>query len=410
MIYCAAFASLTYQPRSTFEILSQNMLVNSKNGLAYLTVKSLYAATDYSLYCMSVTPRGVQLSLANALRQVAHVRTECCKSITVSLLASSVYERKSIGDAVSIAINGPPSSTLTISAAFVSTSGTSVIVTNSANVESTYAYPSSVTLTPSSNFRTAQLLRLVAGTQDTAVLVVTLSGPSADEYLLEYAENRRIVNILPLIVEPTLPVLAVARFSDDGSAVALTFDSPTDKARYSNAFSCMSLLSFDGAATAACQWTSSATILVFPKYTGPDSNALAVGSNVTLFADQVRARCVVNDSRACTAWATVPLTRVAVRAPVNPTTPVVNFPLPSAVSACNSLVIDLTASSGTAGRPWDSLTFKVLTSNGETVATMLLQKFLDANYTYSPPTVVPTDIMAPGFIYSIQATVCNFLG
>lgn len=410
MIYCAAFASLTYQPRSTFEILSQNTLVNSKNGFAYLTVKNLYAATDYSIYCMSVTPRGVQLSLANALSQVAHVRTVCCKLITVSLLTSSVFERKSIGDAVSIAINGPPSSTLSVNAAFVSTSGTSVIVTSSVDAVPTYAYPSSVTWNPSGNFQAVQFLRLVAGTEDTVVLVVTLSGASAEEYVLEYTENRRVVNILSMIVEPTLPVLAVARFSDDGSAVALTFDSPTDKARYSNVFSCMSLLSFDGADTAACQWMSSATVLLYPKYTGPDSNALAVGSNVTLFADQVRARCVVNDTSACSAWATVPLTRVAVRAPVNPTTPVVSFPLPSAVSACNPLVIDLTASSGTAGRPWESLTFKVLTSNGETVAAMLLQQYLDANYTYSPPTVVPTDILAPGFIYSIQATLCNFLG
>lgn len=402
LVYCGAFNTITSTLVSTSAIIAQNFVTTTLDKAATIALTGLYPSTDYSIYCMTVTLQGTRMSLARTSYVVAQSRTLCCKTLTASLLLSSVYVGKSAQNAVSVTYDVPPSVGLTVGVSFVSTSTPAV-------TPATTSYPSSVALTASDSLKSARLLRIVAGAQDAVEMVVTLSGPSASEYSVVYTSGRRAVRVISMNVEPPLPVLQQAQFSNDGGSAVLTFDSPTDKAGYSNVFPCVSLLDFPGAATAACQWVDNSNMVVYPKYAG-SAPVLAVGSSITLAAGSVHAKCTSNVTELCSGWSAVPSTSLTVRTPSNPSAPVVSFPLPATVSACNSLLIDLAASSGAAGRPWASVSIKVLTSGGATVAASLLQHFLDVNFTYSPPTVVPTSALSPGYVYSLQATLCNYLG
>jgi hypothetical protein len=71
--------------------------------------------------------------------------------------------------------------------------------------------------------------------------------------------------------------------------------------------------------------------------------------------------------------------------------------------------MDLTTSTGSAGRLWNNVTFTVATTPDSNRAVRSLTNWLKANYTFNPPATIPNAVLREGAVYRIGVQLCNFL-
>jgi hypothetical protein len=163
-------------------------------------------------------------------------------------------------------------------------------------------------------------------------------------------------------------------------------------------------------------WTSDSTISLSFK-TGQASK-LGVGDSFSLIVGVVGAKCL--PGRTCSSnlkslgrnvatpldYSTDSGPIISIQAPAVNLYPTVVLSIPTELSACNSLTVDLSASTGAGGRPWRSVIFTVEATNGD----LLLAPYLNANYSYNTNTVVvPKSILASA-TFEITVAVENFFG
>ena len=98
---------------------------------------------------------------------------------------------------------------------------------------------------------------------------------------------------------------------------------------------------------------------------------------------------------------------LTIQAPAVPLLPTLLLSLPTQCGACNDLKLDLSASTGTGGRPWTSVTWVVLAANGDTTA---IASYLTSNYDPVANTVTVPRYLLISTTYSFTVTVTNFLG
>jgi hypothetical protein len=353
-------------------------------------ITNLLPLANYDVYCSAKTSQGVSMSLNAVAMTKRQVRTACCKIVTVSVLRpSTLFVGTTVASALSVAVDSPPTAQIT--------------VTLTHNEPGVLLKPSAVRFTNATAAGAARNLQMTAFTAGSYLLTASVSGLSAQQYQVKYVGNRELT-VLATAAVPPVPQLLQAMFSNDGSYVAIDFDSSTDRGSQYGTFPCRALLRFVSDAAAKCQWSTDTQLRVFMT----SSAVLQVGGNVTLVTNTVRALCRSGDS-SCKGYDPVPSALLTVGPPLSPTTPSVSIAAPSAISGCNVLTLDLAGSSGAGGRSWSSVQFSVTMSPAsESVATRL-QQFLSRNYTLSPPTPVPSAVLAKGYTYAITATLCNFL-
>jgi hypothetical protein len=364
-------------------------------------ISALRPSTDYDLYCAATSLQGVSMPLSGILSTKQPVRTSCCKTITVTVLhPATVSLGQELSRAVTVAVEAAPSASVMVTVQYGARDQASAGV---------QLLPSVLRYDNRSVTGTSRDIRLTALGAGNYTLVVSVAGSSATEYSVVYVGARRLA-VLSADATPPVPRLLQAAFSNDGSYVTLSFDSATDRGNQYGTFSCRTLLRFVGVSSAQCQWFSDSQLRVYPISVGTGA-VLGVSGNVTLIANTVRARCS-DAQRAivmCASYVPVALTTVYAAAPSAPTVPSVVVSAPSVIGGCNSLTLDLAGSVGAAGRPWDAVSFAVTTLPGSTSAADQVLRFLSRNYTLSPPLPVPSAVMLKGYIYSIKATLCNFL-
>jgi hypothetical protein len=368
---------------------------------AAVNVSNLAPSTSYDLYCAAISSQGIAMPLTTILTTKQPLRTACCKLITVTVQhPATINIGQEQARAVTVLLEAPPSASLAIAVQYAGRDQ------SSAGVQ---LLPPSLRYDNRSAVGTSKIVRLTALGAGNYTLVVSVTGPSADEYRVVYAGSRRL-GVLPADATPPIPQLLQAAFTSDGSYVIFSFDSATDRAGLYGTFRCNALLQFSGAGTVQCQWFSDNQLRIYSAAVGAGA-ALGVGANVTLLANTVRARCTdaQRASGQCASYLATASTAVIVAAPSAPTLPSVVISAPSSIGGCNSLTIDLAGSVGAAGRPWDSVYFAVSTMPASTEATERLLPFLSRNYTLSPPLPIPSAVLAKGYTYSIKVTLCNFL-
>jgi hypothetical protein len=369
---------------------------------AALNVSSLLPFTDYDLYCAATSLQGVTMPLSSILTTMQPLRTACCKLITVAMQhPATVNVGQDLARAVTVVLEAPPSASLGITVQYGGRDH------SSAGVQ---LLPSTLRYDNRSAVGISKDVRLTALSAGNYTLVVSVTGPSADEYRVVYAGTRRLT-VLSADTTPAVPQLMQAFFSADGSYVQLSFDSATDRSGLYGTFPCRTVVRCVGDSSAQCQWSSDSQLRIYPAAAAGTSSVLSVGGNVTLLANAVRAKCTVADRAAgmCASYVPAASIAVLVAAPSAPTTPTVVISAPSAIGGCNSLTFDLAGSVGAAGRFWDSVSFAVSTAPASTSAAAQLLQFLSRNYTLSPPLPVPSGVLAKGYTYSIKVTLCNFL-
>eukprot|EP01032_Pedospumella_encystans_P021074 gene21074-23917_t len=392
-IYCAAFSA----PRtlsSISEITSQGYFADSSSSSTVdVVVRSLTASTAFWVYCTTVSTAGASLSLASTQATARQSRTRCCRTVTIKILRPSAVMLMSVADAISVTIDARPVQLLQVTLVLPGSS----------------TYPTSVSWSNTTTEAMSRNFIVNAGpTVGMQQLSAVLSGAAAADYDVIYEGNRNIT-ITRDIMEPDVPLVEIIRFSNDGTYVSIIFNAPTNQGGFGNSFPCAQLLSFSGSATSACQWADSATIRTFPQ-AASSSSLLTVGAEVTVLGGKITADCSAADSDVpCDFWQRMPAVTALVNAPDQPTAPVVSISAPASISACNSLTVDLAGSSGSAGRSWSNVAFRVSVGDAVTPGSREVQNFLNQNYTLNPPTPVPSTLLQADTTYIIQTTLCNFL-
>jgi hypothetical protein len=235
-----------------------------------------------------------------------------------------------------------------------------------------------------------------------------------------YSINNVSMSILASTSPPLTPSLSFARMSDNGAALYLVFDSNTNYGGQSNvaSWSCGSMWRFAGYEDSRCTWLNRTTLFVEL----PTTSTMIPGSNITLLPDVIRAECVSAKTSFvnCDGYAATKSQTVLILFPLNGITPSIVLSSASQYSACSSVTLDPTGSTGNGGRTWSSVVWTAVLVDG-TIARDLTD-FLNAQYggktnaiAIIPSTVDSTGAsfnpyLAIGKTYFVTLTAKNYLG
>eukprot|EP00597_Dinobryon_sp_UTEXLB2267_P015729 CAMPEP_0170109554 /NCGR_PEP_ID=MMETSP0020_2-20130122/7278_1 /TAXON_ID=98059 /ORGANISM="Dinobryon sp., Strain UTEXLB2267" /LENGTH=2286 /DNA_ID=CAMNT_0010334573 /DNA_START=4168 /DNA_END=11025 /DNA_ORIENTATION=+ len=156
-----------------------------------------------------------------------------------------------------------------------------------------------------------------------------------------------------------------------------------------------------------CQWIDDLSFYLYPDVQKISALDLTVGSTISILKNTtLRAKCVW--SQDCTNLEAVAAQNVTVMMnPTNQLSPSVVISSPSTIDDCSSLVLDATASVGSAGRKWSSVTMNAVDSKSRQITD--IQIFLNKNFSPYIPCTVPAEILNRNSTYSFTLTLCNYL-
>ena len=377
-------------------------LVTGKNLLNTVSITGLSPSTWYDVYVYAESLLGQGMDLFAVRATLARVTTACCSSIYfVTKYSSLLHYNKSTATAVdsnlfTFSLDFTPNQPFVVNVSAVAIACDVGILSGSSRAT---ALPSSFSFGPSSlSLRGSFVLHGSAGCYTVTVFPIYASSTrnvSAPVTLYSSA------NLLP---DPTI---TSAVFSIDGSMLLIDFDSPTNydagvvTSPYSQ-FPCDKVLSFVGATYATCKWTSSHSLIAIIDGTRPAPSA---GDPVMLLSSFLRPTARIMDQAAVAAT-------VLVQSTLNPSLPVVVLSTASTIGACDDLVLDPTASSGSGGRPWFKVQWIVSGSGAPATAASSISVFLNTYYNTSTRSVitVPKSIFSPDGSLTISLLLQNFLG
>jgi hypothetical protein len=134
-----------------------------------------------------------------------------------------------------------------------------------------------------------------------------------------------------------------------------------------------------------------------------------VGSLLTLKSGVLKAQCTSKVDPACSSWESNASQNSTILAPLSAITPAVTVSIATQIGPCDDLFLDMTSSSGAGGRLWKSVSFVVFGSNPNITK---LQHFLSTSINPSlvrAPFTIPSRLLSPGYGYSLEVKLCNFL-
>eukprot|EP01034_Spumella_vulgaris_P044046 gene44046-54734_t len=118
-VYCGVFAidslgvSQTVSDQS--QIKMQNFVSASSATTSRVQITGLGAATDYQMYCLTVSPLGSVTSLATIVSTSQSVSTLCCKTVTATLNTLSTRENAAVSNALTMTLSARPQFNLQVS-------------------------------------------------------------------------------------------------------------------------------------------------------------------------------------------------------------------------------------------------------------------------------------------------------
>jgi hypothetical protein len=398
-VYCRAYdkSSPKTAPGSNTEITQfGSRATTSSTNVSAIVLSGLSAATSYNLYCLTVTTDGTKTAFTDVASKVWTAKTSCCRNVLLTLLSSTVKENAGTAQFLSVTLDAAPSALLTVN----------VTVKSTSNATSQAVVPGSVRF--SSGVISTTLLGLQGLSTGTYTVVASLDGAAAGDFSTVCTAGCSFTVIAVSAPTPA-PSLSSAQFSSDGSKMTITFSAATNRAQMTGTaqFTCSRLFAFSGSNQTKCQWSADATT-VTAAVSGSWSWALVPGSKVTYTGQSFLAAICTATNGNCTNWPRVAATVLTVTAPSSAMIPTVAVSGPESIGQCDSLYLDLSASTGSGGRSWVSKSITVAGSNGNVTA---LQSFLTNRYLASSvPTAIPSGLMQAGSTYTFTVTLCNFVG
>ena len=397
--FCAVYSGGII-PMSTTAIIMEQHFATMKSNEESVSVEltGLQPSTFYDIYCASRSNSGEISGYVGTLDSKVTIVTDCCRQVEVSLLGTSFNEEVDVNNMFAFSVDGAPSGGIIV---------TLVVkrVDTQSGLETTVSgmlFPDSLTFTDKTA-DTAQYMSLVGSSAGTYKVSAVLTGSDQNSYEVVFRGSVTTFVLHPSNVEPPTPKATSVVFSADGSTMTLLFDSNTDEAGRKGVFKCNLLLTFEGSESSTCQWTSASALLI--RLGG--SSRVGVGGAVAVKDNTLRAYCKLSTA-VCATWNTLTsaANTLAVVPPTVPISPKVAVSAPSRAGPCDSPRIDVSASTGSGGRAWASVSITV-----ESLASVTaLQTFFDTQYTVSPPTPIPRATLTSGYVYNFQIRLCNFLG
>ena len=378
-----------------------------------IVINNLIPAQNYSVY-FAVQSAVFNSSLETILRTRIDFATKCCRSIKATPQSLYLAENRNYLNYLQVHVQPPPlHRELSLMLVLQSSHG-------GAKFSRDILVPSSHWVPPinSSDFiylpavptvLYSSLNGLPSGNYSLSLLV---TGQEASRYSIHPREI--IFYVQNEFLRLPAPVLSSAVFTDDGSAVALRFDSPTNRGGISanDIFSCDRVFAFSCADLSRCQWTDEKTVAAsVPNFL----QCLVPGDSIRLTdSARVTAAC---PSFSCTNQKDWPVASTAIAvAAVKPSTipvPTVVLNVPAVVSSLSTLDFDLTGSIPNCTRSWMNFTMSIHTF--PIVSTTSLLSLLLGNYNASPlqlapPLVIPAGVLQANVTYKFTVGLCNFLG
>jgi hypothetical protein len=347
-------------PISTSILFLDGVSSSTIDRVATLTINDLVAVSDYDAYCLTVSNGGVVMKYPDMLASKTRLTTSCCKIISIALMTKSLIQREIEQNMVVVTFDSAPLIRVELSLFLIPVDGSVYTPINPFVPKSLVLLSTAMDLSYNLGFNGAPA--------NSYLLTANLSSSigSVSEYSIIYTRGV-MLRVDSVQTEPDPPVLIRAKFSSEGTSVAVGFDSATNKAGFSKIFPCANLLFFRGSSSAQCLWTDSSTISIYPS-----GNILpVVGDTVNVLGDMLKAQCTVSN---CSSWRFVSsLIAVNITAPDDPSTPSVLISSATLLSSCDSLLLDITSSGGSAGRPWKDF---FITVKSPTANVSSLQSFL----------------------------------
>eukprot|EP01032_Pedospumella_encystans_P009041 gene9041-10677_t len=409
-VYCKAY-SLAMVPRTVEEVIVLNNVNYTVNNEVNLAFSGLSPATNYSIYCVTKSLSGSTSTAVEMLRSAIPVRTACCKSIAINLVETSYSAGYKRANAVQVIVYDAPAMSVKLSLSHQVAAGFDpsldqslfqclfspvLTVLNQSAVGT--AAPHTLAVQCGANIPTGSY-----------AVNVALDGFSSEEYTVSFIGTSTF-RILDSTVEiNTAPAMSSARFSSDGGFVIVSFNTPTNKALLADAFPCTALFSFPGIGSAQCLWTDAKTIRIAVFGT----NKLAINDIIRLNTassssiSKLRVQCP--DNIVCkNALAINPAGVVTVQGPVLPVQPLVIISGPTSIGQCQTLSLDFSSSSGSAGKDWQSV--RVLVTSTRNDNTTAIEQDVAKKVRLSPQITLPAFSFQGDRVYTMFTTLCNFLG
>ena len=411
-LYCTAkagsYAATNATVMSTVDIKggSQSVLYAiGQTGSVYLELDNLSPDTLYQVYCYSEDFAGHIMPVDTA-KKAGHleVKTSCCRSLQWINKATQIYEYSTT--------SGRSDYQWEFALDSVPTGKTSVQVTGytvDCGDMTTVIEPSTIiSLTPSRFYFTSastSLSGLFTIRSPVACCKVQVATIKSND---TYSSISHSFAVARTQAQPVPPVVSSIRFSDDGTAVVVTFSASTNKGgQGSSFFDCSLLLTFPGDSYASCLWTSPSVLYA---YYSTEAAALKVklGDKVVVKAKSVKAGCLTNTN--CNAYTYMVATSFNLSMPLSPIQPVPTLVVPTSIIRCNGLAIDATASTGKGSQNWYGISWNVYTSSNATAASKLAA-WLNARYSSSIDVLVkvPGSQLVSGLTYTIELKLTNLL-
>jgi hypothetical protein len=386
------------------------------------TLTGLSPSTLYNVYCATLSPTLVPLSRVQVLRSKTVIETICCQMVQVKLNQVVFDDVSDVPFALTLDIGQSLAKTIDLkiemSVIKLAENGIGSNFT-SANIFS----PSLIKFSSPVARSSVDLTYVHDAMKDSSLLGkyqlnVTMSGASRFFYEISFPSGSTFV-VKGFEAPLPGPLMKNASFSSDGSKILLEFTSSTDRGgslKYdTNCFSLFHISPLTSSLLGSrCVWLDDKSLQITLV------SGLSVGDSIILREGVVKAQCTSRVDN-CESWSHSIPHNITVSPPVSPLVPVVVVSIPRELGACDNLMLDLTSSTGSGGRPWKSLALTISVSSGSsgtstTPDTTSLQHFL-ANLTstspmeslFSSPIVVPHRFFVNGNLYTLEAKLCNFL-
>ena len=392
-----------------------------------INVTNLLPSTDYTLYCACESEDGVMSSpdAVNTTGSFAgsSFRTDFGKTVDVRVLGKTVGLKQTIYKAVEIAIEAPPSDEVTFKVQ---------LRERFSGELRNILFPSLVTFDKRDSALTRSLgIRTQEDVEQTTYVHVEVSGPSADEFDVSFVLYDSPLPVVVDVVQtaPPAPKITSAQFSADGTSILVLFDSVTDVGGMlshdlEGEFRCDLLLSFSRSSDAAyskCRWQDSASILIFPRGHYTPSGTVSVSETVFLLdgSYELRAHCESKSfSQAdCSDFSASTMGQadgVEISPPFFTVVPTVSIAAPAILynTGGSGLSIDLSGSSGSGGRGWETISITAISP--DEAAAAVVTEFISGNVFRTGlvsglEANVPVITFAADQDYTFMVEMCNFL-
>jgi hypothetical protein len=394
-LVCSAYRSqLFFEPPSVQYLTVGNTFSGVEDLSPVYTIDNLLPGIQYDVYCGTFSKLGFPSSLSAVLATFTQWTMPCCQELSVDLLLSTFQDNADVTEALAVSTGqfAPLNLTVTI---------TATVGSNTFNMFSPVAKRLTSVSSPSFNVGYKQ------GVFGSYVLGVELSGPSAASYEVVYPHGQNF-KIVFANTETTTPQFVSSTFSSDGTKIRAKFDLPTNQAGYLNSFDCsvlflISMSTISNTSNHFCSWISNREVDI-KLHSG---DAAVVGSGVYLKENSLKAMCTSDTN--CDSWSYVSNSTVPIAAPVSPVVPRVSVVGPRAIGRFDDFPLDVSGSTGTCGRAWQSFNWTV-ESESSTVGRV--ESFLKNNLTISDlyaPIILPQFLFESKMAYSIVLDTCNFL-